>query len=216
MFVKDVMTPNPITVAPETSFAEAMDIIRRKKVRRLPVVKGGKLVGIVAEKDLLSASPSKATSLDVWEITSLLHKLKVEEIMTKDVVTVSPDTPIEEAAVIMADKKIGALPVVKGEKLVGIITETDIFKTFVNMLGARESGVRYVFKLKNVPGLLAKIAMLIYETGGNVISVASYEVNEDEYSVIVKVSGIDVNAFEKRFSEEIQDASIVDSRFISV
>lgn len=216
MFVKDVMTPNPITVAPETSFAEAMDIIRRKKVRRLPVVKDGKLVGIVAEKDLLSASPSKATSLDVWEITSLLHKLKVEEIMTKDVVTVSPDTPIEEAAVIMADKKIGALPVVKGEKLVGIITETDIFKTFVNMLGARESGVRYVFKLKNVPGLLAKIAMLIYETGGNVISVASYEVNEDEYSVIVKVSGIDVNAFEKRFSEEIQDASIVDSRFISV
>lgn len=216
MFVKDMMTPNPITVAPETSFAEAMDIIRRKKVRRLPVVKDGKLVGIVAEKDLLSASPSKATSLDVWEITSLLHKLKVEEIMTKDVVTVSPDTPIEEAAVIMADKKIGALPVVKGEKLVGIITETDIFKTFVNMLGARESGVRYVFKLKNVPGLLAKIAMLIYETGGNVISVASYEVNEDEYSVIVKVSGIDVNAFEKRFSEEIQDASIVDSRFISV
>ncbi|MCD6252929.1 MAG: hypothetical protein DRP27_01175 [Thermotogae bacterium] len=214
MFVRDVMTPNPITVSPNTSFAEAMDIIRRRKVRRLPVLKDEKLVGIVVEKDLLSASPSKATTLDVWEITSLLHRLKVKEIMTREVITVSPDTPIEEAAVIMADKKIGALPVVKNGKLVGIITETDIFRIFVNMLGARESGVRYVFKLKNVPGLLAKITTLIYETGGNVISVASYEINEEEYSVVVKAKGIDVSVFEKRFEKEIEGASIIDLRFV--
>ena len=102
MFVKEVMSLNPTTVNPETTFYEAMNIIRSKGIRRLPVVKGRKMVGIITEKDLLSASPSKATTLDVWELTNALNQLKVKQIMVKEVVFVRPNTPIEEAARLMS------------------------------------------------------------------------------------------------------------------
>lgn len=213
MFVKDIMTRDVITISPETTFYEAMEIIRTKGVRRLPVVKDGKVVGIVAEKDLLKASPSQATTLDVWELTTLLSKLKVKQIMKKDVVYVHPSTPIEEAAKIMSDKKIGSLLVMEEEKLVGIITETDIFKVFINMLGAREKGFRYVFKVQNVPGILARILNLMHQCGADVIAVSTYEKSEEEYNVVVKVKpSLNRENFERKLLEGIPNVSIVDVR----
>ncbi|HPP70722.1 MAG TPA: CBS domain-containing protein [Pseudothermotoga sp.] len=210
MFVKDVMITQVVTVSPETSFSEAMEIIRQKGIRRLPVVKDQRVVGIITEKDLLSASPSQATTLDVWELTTLLSKLKVKQIMRKDVVHVHPNTPIEDAAKIMSDKKIGSLVVLEEERLVGIITESDIFKVFINMLGAREKGIRYVFRVQNVPGILSKILYLMYQCGGDLISVTTYEKSQEEYSVVIKVRDLKRQDFERKFLEGIPSASIVD------
>ncbi|RKX52283.1 MAG: hypothetical protein DRP25_02650, partial [Thermotoga sp.] len=159
------------------------------------VLENGKLVGIVTEKDILYASPSKATTLDVWELHYLLSKLKIREIMTRDVVTIQEDTPVEEAAKIMVDNKIGALPVMKGDELVGIITETDIFKVFLEMFGARKKGVRYTFKVPNVPGTFAKLSQKVFEAGGNIVSLASYGETEEIYTLVMKVEGIDHNKF---------------------
>ena len=195
MLVRDVMTRNLITVDPETSFTDALKIMRENRIRRLPVLEDGKLVGIVTEKDILYASPSKATTLDVWELHYLLNKLKIREIMTRDVVTIQEDTPVEEAAKIMADNKIGALPVVKGNELVGIITETDIFKVFLEMFGARKKGVRYTFKVPNVPGTFAKLSQKVFEAGGNIVSLASYGETEEVYTLVMKVEDIDHNKF---------------------
>ena len=195
MLVRDVMTRNLITVDPETSFTDALKIMRENKIRRLPVLENGKLVGIVTEKDILYASPSKATTLDVWELHYLLSKLKIREIMTRDVVTIQEDTPVEEAAKIMVDNKIGALPVMKGDELVGIITETDIFKVFLEMFGARKKGVRYTFKVPNVPGIFAKLSQKVFEAGGNIVSLASYGETEEIYTLVMKVEGIDHNKF---------------------
>ena len=132
MLVKDLMTSDPVTVAPETPFPEAFSLMRERAFRRLPVVdRRGRLVGIVVEKDLLYASPSKATSLSVFELNYLLSRLQVKEIMSKPVITVEPDLDAREAAHMMLEKKFGALPVIQGGRLVGIITESDIFRGFM-------------------------------------------------------------------------------------
>ncbi len=198
MVVKDFMTPNPITVFPDTTFSEALRIMRERKIRRLPVLEGGKLVGIVTEKDLLYASPSKATTLDIWELHYVLSKLKVGEIMTKNVITVEESAPLEEAARIMAENKIGALPVLNEEgELVGIITETDIFKVFIDMLGARRDGIRYTFTAPNKPGIILEISKRIYDAGGNIIAVSSYPKDGMNYFIVMKVAGVDHERFVK-------------------
>ena len=172
MLVRELMTPNPVTVHPDTSVPEALRLMRERKVRRLPVVDShGRLVGIVSDKDLLYASPSPATTLAVWEIPEILGKLKVEKVMTHDVVTVSEKTPLEEAARLMADRKIGGLPVMQGPDLVGIITETDLFKSLLELLGGRRSGVRIAVASPAVKGELSKITTAIFEAGGNIVGI---------------------------------------------
>src|SRR3990170_1756970 len=137
MLVKERMSQHPILYAPDMSISEALNLMKKEKIRRLPVVdKNGHLVGIVSDKDLLHASPSPATSLSVWEITYLMGKITVADVMTKQVITVTEDTPVEDAARIMADNKIGGLPVVKDGNVIGIITETDLFRLFLELLGA--------------------------------------------------------------------------------
>ena len=131
MFVGERMTSPVVTVSPDSPIQEVLQTMKNEGIRRTPVVKDGKLVGIVSEKDLLNASPSIATSLSVWELNYLLSKVTVSEMMTKNVITVTAATPIEEAARIMADNKIGGLPVFRGADLVGIITETDLFRLFL-------------------------------------------------------------------------------------
>jgi acetoin utilization protein AcuB len=171
MLVGDRMTKRPITISEDDSIDHGLDLMRSESVRRLPVVdKHGKLVGIVSEKDLLYASPSPATSLSIYEIPYLLSKIKMRDLMTEEVITVTEDTPLEEAARIMADHKIGGLPVMRDDKLVGIITETDMFKIFLEMLGAREAGVRLAMLVPNEKGTLAKIATEIAELGGNIMA----------------------------------------------
>ncbi|MBI5034863.1 MAG: CBS domain-containing protein [Chloroflexi bacterium] len=189
MLVRERMTANPIVVHPETSFEEALQLLREKKIRRLPVVdKQGMLVGIVVEKDLLYASPSPATSLSVFEVHYLLSKLAVKDVMTKRVITVAEDCPLEEAARIMIDHKIGSLPVVRGKQVVGIITETDVFKIMAEALGGRAKGVRIVMRVPEVKGELAKVTAKIAELGGNIVSLAVFFSSDAQHrEVTVKV-----------------------------
>lgn len=201
MLIGERMSRPPIVIGPETSVNEALALFKKERIRRAPVIKGGKLVGIVSEKDLLNASPSPATSLSVWEMNYLLSKLTVAEVMTKSVITVTEDTPIEEAARIMADNKIGGLPVVKGARVVGIITETNLFKMFLELMGAREKGVRVTALIEDQPGMLAKITKSIADAGGNFIAFGQF-VGEDVQTRVVtfKVNGMDQSQVKKTLS----------------
>jgi acetoin utilization protein AcuB len=190
MQVKDRMTHNPVTVAEDATFENALHLMKEKKIRRLPIVsKDGHLVGIVVEKDLFSASPSAATSLSVFEVHYLLSKLKMKNLMTKRVVAVGDDCPLEEAARIMVDNKIGCLPILNGGKLVGIITETDIFKTFVEILGGRENGLRLTLDVTEGKGVLAAIANEIVKNNGSILSLATFcGLNASDRVITVKVT----------------------------
>jgi acetoin utilization protein AcuB len=193
MFVRDRMSAPVKTVTPDTPFQEALRLMREGRFRRLPVVDHDqRLVGIVSERDLLHAAPSPATSLSVWEMNYLLSKLKIEQLMAKDVVSVTADTPVEEAAGMMVTNRIGGMPVVDGDRhVVGIITETDIFKAFVEMMGINQPGLRLVLCVPGAKGTLGKLTTAIAEQGGNIISVGTYNVDlAGTASVIVKVVGV--------------------------
>lgn len=175
MLVKDRMSKHPITITPDVRVDEALKVMRNNKVRRLPVVdKAGQLVGIVSEMDLLYASPSPTTPLSVYELQYLLARITVQDVMTKEVISVEENTPLEEAARIMVDNKIGGLPVVRDGKLVGIITETDLFKIFLELLGARERGVRLTLRVPNKKGVLASITSRIAQMGGDIVSLGTF------------------------------------------
>jgi acetoin utilization protein AcuB len=179
MFVKQKMTRKPITTTTDTSVSDALSLMREKKVHRLPVLDaGGKLVGIVSEGDLLYASPSPATTLNVWEMHALLAKLKVEKVMTREVITVTEDTPVEEAACVMIEKKIGGLPVLREKELVGIITESDIFKVFISLLGGYRPGVRVSATISGAKGTFAKVSSVISEAGGDIVGLGFDEVSD--------------------------------------
>ena len=202
MLVGERMSRPPITIPPEMNVSDAVALFKKERIRRAPVIKGGKLLGIVSEKDLLNASPSPATTLSIWEMNYLLSKLTVAEVMTKDVITVTEDTPIEEAARIMADNKIGGLPVVKGARVVGIITETNLFKMFLELMGARERGVRVTALIEDKPGMLAKVTKAITDAGGNFIAFGQF-VGEDVNSRVItfKVNGLSMDKVKKIISE---------------
>lgn len=193
MKVGQRMTRNPITITPDVTVPEAQAIMRREKVQRLPVVNNkGRLVGIVTSLDLIHASPSPATSLDIYEMHYLLSKLHVENVMTKNVITVTEDLPIEEAARIMADNKISGLPVMRGDILVGIITETDLFRLFIELFGARHKGIRLTLLLPEKKGELAKVSNAITKCGGNIVSFAIFEGEDPTNSYCtLKVTGVE-------------------------
>jgi acetoin utilization protein AcuB len=199
MLVKERMTSPALTIGPEMGVQDTLAMMHRDKVRRYPVVdRRGNLIGIVAEADLLNASPSDATTLSVWEINYLLSKLTVEKIMTKDVITITPDIPIEEAARIMADRKVGGLPVVEGTKVVGIITETNLFRVFLELFGARTPGVRLTAQIVDEPGELARLTNAICDIDGNIITLATYQAKATGSGmVVVKVAGVDLEALKK-------------------
>ena len=192
MLVGDRMTSPPITVTADTSIDRALELMRERQVRRFPIVgEGNKLVGIVSEKDLLYASPSPATTLSVYEIPYLLSKIKMRDLMTKKVITVAKDTPLEEAARIMADNKVGGVPVIEGEELVGIITETDIFKLFLEMLGAREEGVRLTVLVPEEKGTLARFAGEIAAMGGNIVALGTMMGDDpSNRELVVKIADV--------------------------
>jgi acetoin utilization protein AcuB len=153
--------------------------MRERQFRRMPVVDNqGRLIGIVAERDLLYASASPATSLSVWELNYLLSKITIRDLMTKAVITTTPDTPIEDAAHLMREKRIGGLPVIAdNHRPVGIITETDIFKTFVEMLGGGQAGLRLSLEIPRKKGVLAQLTQAIFELGGHIISIGSFNLD---------------------------------------
>jgi acetoin utilization protein AcuB len=192
MLVKERMTRNPITIRPDTPVTEAQAMMKREKIHHLPVLdKDEKLVGIVSEKDLLYASPSPASTLSVYEMTSLLAKLKVEKVMSKNVVSVGEDVPLEEAARIMADRGVGGLPIMRGSSLVGIITESDLFRLFIELFGARQRGIRVSLTVPNVKGELAKVSSAVANAGGNILALGTF-LGEDpsQGRVTLKVDGL--------------------------
>jgi acetoin utilization protein AcuB len=199
MLVGERMSKPVITVRPETSMPEALDLMRKEHIRRLPVVnKRGELVGIVTEADLLRASPSEATSLSIYEITYLLSKLTIDRLMTKTVITTTEDTPVEEAARIMADNNFSGLPVMRGKELVGIITETSLFRIFLEMLGARRAGIRATISLLDKPGELANLTSAIHASGGNIIALGTaMGETPAEGEVTFKVEGVEMEALKK-------------------
>jgi acetoin utilization protein AcuB len=176
MIISRVMSRNPIYVHPDLSLTEARSLMDKERVGHLPVLnKANELVGLLTRADMLKAGPSQATSLDVYEISYLLSKLTVEKVMEKNVITVSENEVVEEAARIMADKGIGCLPVMNGRLLTGIITDTDLFHVFINTFGARHPGVRITLNFNEKPGQLGKFASLIGDKGGNIVAFASSE-----------------------------------------
>ena len=192
MLVGDRMSHPVISINPDLPVVDALNLMKRERIRRTPVGRNGKMIGIVSDKDLLNASPSSATSLSVWEMNYLLSRIKVKDLMTKKVLTVSEDTPIEEAARIMADNKIGGLPVMRADHIVGIITETDLFKILLELMGAREPGVRMSVLILDKPGQLAKLTNTIANLNGNIIAFGQFT-GEDPSNreVTFKVSGLD-------------------------
>ncbi len=192
MLVKERMTRNPITIRPDTPVTEAQAMMKREKIHHLPVLdKDEKLVGIVSEKDLLYASPSPASTLSVYEMTSLLARLKVEKVMSKNVVTVAEDVPLEEAARVMADRGIGGLPIVRGSTLVGVITESDLFRVFIELFGARQRGIRVSLTVPNVKGELAKLSGAVAGAGGNIIALGTFLGDDPSRGrVTMKVDGL--------------------------
>ncbi len=191
MLVGERMSKPVISIPSDMPINEAINLMRTRQIRRTPVVKDGKLVGIVSDKDLLNASPSPATSLSVWEMNYLLSKITVKDVMTARVLTVQEDTPIEEAARIMADNKIGGMPVMRDQQVVGIITETDLFKILLELMGARESGVRVTLLMTEKPGQLANLTKLISDLGGNFIAIGQFSgESETNRLVTFKVTGL--------------------------
>jgi len=192
MFIKYVMTHNPITITPDTTVTDAQAIMRREKIHHLPVLdKHNKLIGLVTEKDLLYASPSPATTLSVFEMSALLSKLKVEKVMSKHVIAIQENTLIEDAAHSMADNGIGGLPVLRDDVLVGIVTESDIFRLFIELFGTRKKGVRITALISEEPGQLARVTAAIAEKGGNIISIGTFP-GEDVTTgyLLLKVEGV--------------------------
>lgn len=197
MYIRNRMTANPYTVSPDATVAETLELMREKEIRRVPVVKNGKLVGIITERKLLEVSPSPATSLSIFEINYLLSKTKIDSIMSKDVVTVSPDSLLEEAAVKMREFDIGGLPVLEDGKLVGIITETDVFDSFIEIMGFKDQGSRIAVEVEDdKPGVLEKIAKVIAGFDINISHLAFFR-NE----IIIRVNALKVDNLVKSLEE---------------
>lgn len=202
MFVKDCMTKNPITISDKTTVFEALELMKKQKIRRLPVVRDEKLVGIVTELDLLRVSPSTATSLSVFELHYLLSKMVVKDVMTRDVIVTSPDATVEQAALLMRDNEIGGLPVMDKGKMVGIITETNLFDALLEHFGIRKGGVRVTLKAEDKPGQLAAIANAIKDAGGNIVSLATAQPVEGTGTIVVRVTGVDEESLIKILTDK--------------
>lgn len=208
MLVKEWMTENPVTVASRTPVIEAMQHLRDGGFRRLPVVDDGKLVGIVTDRDLKEATPSKASSLSVYELNYLLSKLTVHEVMKSPVLSVAPADPIEKAALLMEENKVSGLPVVKGEEVIGIITITDMLSTFVDVLGLREGGTRVTVVLPDKPGILHQVA----EAGppSNIVAVVTSGIKEGQRrELVLRVTGEAAEDFPDRLRAKGVDVADV-------
>lgn len=157
MAVKDFMTRKVVYVSPDTTVAHTADMMREQGLRRLPVIENDRLVGVVTERTMAEASPSKVTSLSIYEMNYLLNKTKIRDIMVRDVVTVSPYASLEDAVYAMMKNQVGILPVVEAGQVFGVITEKDVFKAFLEVSGYGEEGIRVIITADDTVGTLAKI-----------------------------------------------------------
>jgi acetoin utilization protein AcuB len=179
MLVKERMTPHPLTMEPTVSIPEAHRYMKENNIRHLPIVrKDGKLVGLITRETLMQAMPSSVTTLSIWEMNYALNRVKVRDVMVRDVITVGEEVPIEQAARTMAENKIGCLLVMRNDSLVGIITDTDMLTTLMELMGARHAGVRITLQVPDVPGELAKVTAVIAKLGGDIVAGGTYPAEE--------------------------------------
>jgi acetoin utilization protein AcuB len=181
MLVKDWMTTEPITVSPETSIMKASQIMKENNIRRLPVINDkGQVVGIISDRDLKEASPSKATTLDVHELYYLLSELKVKDVMSRRVITIKPTDTVEKAAVIMLEHKVTGLPVVAGDQLLGVLSQGDVFRVLTSITGIYRGGTQFSFLLPDRAGTIKDVGDLIRKHGARMVSIlTSYDMCEE-------------------------------------
>lgn len=199
MFVINRMTKNPITVTPDAKIDEVTNLIKVKKIRRIPVVEDGKLVGFFSDRDLMRVAPSPATTLSRYEINSLLAKMCVRDIMQKKVISVNVDATIEEAALLMYKNKIGGMPVVSNVgAVVGVITETDIFKTFVDVMGLADGKTRITLEVTDKIGVVKDIATIFGEAGVSIDSLITCKKDDNKYEIVIRGDITDVDDMKQK------------------
>ena len=202
MAVKDFMTRKVVYISPDTTIAHAADMMREQKLHRLPVIENDQLVGLVTEGTIAEASPSKATSLSIYEMNYLLNKTKVGDVMIRDVITISQFASLEDATYLMLKNKIGILPVVDNEQLYGVITDRDIFKAFLEVSGYGEEGVRLRFVTENKVGVLEQIIRLLVEENLNISNTVNIPRKDGKVVIEVQLAGdIDMELLKKKFEE---------------
>ena len=202
MAVKDFMTRKVVYISPNTTIAHAADMMREQKLHRLPVIENDQLVGLVTEGTIAEASPSKATSLSIYEMNYLLNKTKVGDVMIRDVVTISQFASLEDATYLMLKNKIGILPVVDNEQLYGVITDRDIFKAFLEVSGYGEEGVRLRFVTENKVGVLEQLIRLLVEENLNISNTVNIPRKDGKIIIEVQLAGnIDTALLKKKFEE---------------
>jgi acetoin utilization protein AcuB len=194
MFVRDRMSSPAVTIIPDTSLQAALNLMHEHRFRRLPVVdEKGRLVGIVSERDLLYASPPPATLLSGLELNYVLTVRRVDEIMTRNVLTATPDTFVEDAARLMVDNKVGGLPVVEGDNhVVGVITETDVFRAFIELYRAGHAGLYLTLEAPDRAGLMVELSKAVLGSGGEIVGLSSsYDEASGKYRLVIKGQEID-------------------------
>jgi acetoin utilization protein AcuB len=191
MYVSDWMTTKVSFVSPDDYLSDAVSLMKEKHIKHLPVLKSDKLKGILSDRDIKEFTPSKATSLDIYELNYLLAKTRIKDIMKTKVITAPSDTPVEEAALILLQENIGCLPIVDEGKLAGIITDCDIFRALVDITGVRHRGHRIDVTLEDRPGSIRELADIIRKNGFRLRSIlTSYEgVKEGFRAVVIRTAG---------------------------
>jgi acetoin utilization protein AcuB len=213
MLVKDRMTPNPICGKPDLAVTEIQELMRTKKFRHLPIIdRNDNLVGLVTQRSLLKALPSDVSGFSRFEISYLLAKVKAKDVMTKEIITIDEHISVEEAARIMADEKIGCLPVCDGDKMVGIITDNDLFGIMVDLMGGRRQGIRLTISQPDRAGAVARLTSAIAREGGFMSVFLGYPGAEPETWISVcKVTNLSKNQLEK-IIDELVDTRLLDIR----
>ena len=212
MLVRDRMKPNPIAARPETTHKLAVDLMRDNNIHHLPILDNhDKLVGIVVAEDLRLAQPSPATTLSIYEIHSLLSRMPLKDIMHHPVQCVAPDCPLEDAARLMLDQRIGCLPVVENDRLIGIITDTDIFQTVIGMMGGGRDGARFTLELQDEPGILAKVSQSVADAGGDIISATTWR-SDDGQRAYITIKERGANFAQLKAALDAISAEVVDLR----
>lgn len=203
MFVRECMTKNPITVAPDTTIHDAAALMRRNHFHRLPVVDNGNLVGMILDREILKVSPSPATSLAKYEITALLSKMTVKEIMKTDNPTITQDATLDEAALLMYRHNVNSLPVMSSVgAVVGIITERDIFKAIVDVMGLDGGKVRITVEVQDKIGVVRDIAGAIADAGYNIHSLTTVPKDNGIYDIAVRVNVADEAAISELMAQK--------------
>jgi acetoin utilization protein AcuB len=188
MFVKDQMTPHPVTITPENPITAAQRVMKENNIRHLPVISpGGALIGLLTRTTLEQVLPSKMTTLSVYELHYQLEKVTVRDAMLRQVITTTEEVPIEQAARVMWEKKIGCLPVMRGNALVGIVTDNDLMRTMFELLGARQPGVRLTLKVPGRPGELGRVSGAIAAQQGDIVGFGVLPADPLRWWVVAKV-----------------------------